>query len=115
MPNTACWRGYIASWSVIDNKLYLVEWTGYLRGEEEANISNLFPGQATVFADWFAGSIVLHIGREIACDYMPKHEGTMSLEFESGVLVSESEHWLTAEEIMKAIKEEEELDNVMPF
>ncbi len=115
VPNTACWRGYIASWSVIDNKLYLVEWTGYLKGGDEANISDLFPNQTRVFADWFTGSIVLHMGSEIAYDYIPKYEGTLSLKFERGVLISESEHWLTAEEIMKAIKEQEELDNIMPF
>ena len=113
--NTACWRGYIASWSVTDNKLYLVEWTGYLKGGDEANISDLFSGQATVFADWFTGSIVLHIGNVIAYDYIPKYDGTLTLEFERGIIISESQNWPTAKEIMKAIKKQEELDNMMPF
>lgn len=28
-PHTACWRGYIGSWLIEDNKLYLVDLNAY--------------------------------------------------------------------------------------
>lgn len=86
-----------------------------MKGGDKANISDLFPNQTRVFADWFTGSIVLHIGNVIAYDYIPKYDGTLTLEFERGIIISESQNWPTAKEIMKAIKKQEELDNMMPF
>jgi hypothetical protein len=71
--NTSCWRGYVATWKIEDNKLYLTEIRNscyptsedYVRvayntaganiGKEFADLSTLFPGRfenGRVFADW---------------------------------------------------------------
>jgi hypothetical protein len=55
--NSACWRGYQASWEVGDDRLYLVR----IEGISESHpllLADLFPGFGQrVFAHWFTGTI----------------------------------------------------------
>jgi len=54
--STGCWRGYIGSWIIEDDKLYLMglcdAWGG-----NGISIGTLFPGEQKVFAEWFSGEI----------------------------------------------------------
>lgn len=56
--STACWRGYIGSWSIRRGKLYLTRLEGSFRLE----------GKDAIFADWFSGN--LRIPRGKILDYI---------------------------------------------
>lgn len=56
--STACWRGYVGTWKIEDNRLWLVELIGRFR--------LAVPGP--VFADWVTG--VLRVPRGELLDYV---------------------------------------------
>jgi hypothetical protein len=64
-PNTATWRGYIATWEIDRGVLYLKTiraWTD--RGE--VGLATLFPGQqGPVAATWFTGKLKVPQGKII--------------------------------------------------
>lgn len=55
--STACWRGYIATWEIKNDKLYLIGLEGYLKNHKQVNLRYLFPFRKRVFARWFSGEI----------------------------------------------------------
>jgi hypothetical protein len=112
-PNTACWRGYTATYVVQNDKLFLTEWNGYIQDYIPVGIDYLFPGETFMFADWFTGAIAIgDLGRLIVFDgQFSIHEGELLLQFENGVLIKEYEKWLSKEE---ADRLEEEYKN-LPF
>ena len=109
---TCCWRGYIAIWKIIDNKLYLTKiknycYLSYMRnveaynnvgigidsiGSEFADLKTLFPERyenEKVFADWFTGSIATPQGKSLF--YVPTqeqytYERELEFYFEQGIL-----------------------------
>lgn len=65
--NTACWRGYIAYWEVIDNRLYLTNIYNCNRGAK-TDLNTLFPGKVQddrVYADWFSDTVTAYSGELI--------------------------------------------------
>jgi hypothetical protein len=64
-PNTATWRGYIATWEIDRGVLYLKAiraWTY----QGEMSLENLFPGQkGPVAATWFTGKLKVPQGKII--------------------------------------------------
>jgi hypothetical protein len=64
-PNTATWRGYVATWEIDRGVLYLKAiraWTD--RGE--VGLTELFPGRkAPVAATWFTGQLKVPQGKMI--------------------------------------------------
>ena len=53
--STGCWRGYIAYWELIDNRLYLS--SIYIGDHATVNLEDLFAETAQdgrVYADWFS-------------------------------------------------------------
>lgn len=64
--STACWRGYIATWELMNDKLYLVRVNGChssSEGEEEvvADLKKLFPERykdGKILADWVNGDLI---------------------------------------------------------
>jgi hypothetical protein len=62
-PNTATWRGYIATWEIDRGVLYLKAikaWTG----QGEVGLPALFPGQkGPVAATWFTGKLRVPQGK----------------------------------------------------
>jgi len=116
---TACWRNYIGTWTIKDNKLYLTELRLF---SEEENINNegvaaflvsskdeagnatssksdtlmerLFPNQKEVFADWFSGEVRIPCGKMleyIHMGYASIYEKDLVLVFEKGALVEQYE------------------------
>ncbi|MCP3873927.1 MAG: hypothetical protein GY699_12315 [Desulfobacteraceae bacterium] len=92
---TACWRGYIATWKIDDNYLYLmklVEGT-CSSNAEEIQISKVFPGSnGPVKATWFTGTIRIPQGKEleyIHMGYRSKYEKDLFITFENGKLIKE--------------------------
>jgi hypothetical protein len=97
MPHTACWRGYVARWEIIDDNLNLTSISGTVcrrrfegdapkkarckqrhRGECEVtsvDMAELFPDNSgKVFAEWFTGELKIPNG--IMKDYV--HMGYLS-------------------------------------
>ncbi len=93
-PNTACWRGYIGTWHIDDNKLYLIEFKGYNKDHEEVGMDYIFPDQKKVFAGWYTGEIKISQGEMIHYEHMgykSVYEKDLFLEFDKGILVAARE------------------------
>ena len=78
--STACWRGYIGSWSIRRGKLYLTKLEGRF----------CIKGKEAIFADWFTGE--LHIPRGEMLDYVHAgfdsvYEQEIVLKVEQGVVI----------------------------
>jgi len=92
--STACWRGYIGSWEIADNKLYLIGLEAYIDNYKEVDLGYVFPNQDKVFAYWFSGHIRVPTGKMIEYVHMGYNsifEKDLILEFREGVLISEKE------------------------
>ena len=102
-PSTACWRGYVASWLIEDDKLYLIDLKAYLLKEKfrndgvckndciEVRLDYLFPNQDKVFADWFSGLLRIPHGkliRYVHMGYGSIYEKELYLRFVNGKYVS---------------------------
>ncbi len=68
--STACYRNYVATWEIIDDKLYLVKFHGVYRlGDDEPD-----------FVDWYSGTIKISI-----------NDVLKGIEIKSGNVISISE------------------------
>ena len=103
--STACWRGYIGTWRIEQQRLYLVNLAGEVFTDEKASyadetfrtrtvtMDDLFPGWPDgVFAHWYSGELRIIRGNLVRY----KHQGWMSrfefeqyLTVEAGVVVGE--------------------------
>lgn len=112
-PNTACKRGYYAKYVVQSNKLFLIEWNGFIKDYMKVGMDYLFPGESFVFADWFTGNICIgDLGRFLATNGpYPIHEGRLLLQFKQGLFIKEFERWLPKDEADRL----EEEDRKLPF
>lgn len=94
-PTTACWRGYIGTWEVKDDKLYLIDLIGYLNQyiqdkQKEVGLDYLFPDENEVFAEWYTGEIKVDKGEIIGINettYRWIFEESISLKIIKGLLV----------------------------
>ena len=64
---TALWRGYVGSWEIVDNRLYLIGISGTLEGGVEATLATIFPDfPDRVFAHWYSGTIRIPQGNNLS-------------------------------------------------
>jgi hypothetical protein len=90
--NSWCWRGYVGSWEVKENSLFLIELKGHTTNLVEITLDFLFPNQKRVFAGWFTGEITIRHGRCKPMGYGLKvHEKYLYLTFKDGILIGEKE------------------------
>jgi len=55
---TALWRGYIGTWEIVGDRLYIVGLSGTLKDGTEATLETVFPGYPDrVFAHWYSGTL----------------------------------------------------------
>ena len=94
-PSTACWRGYVGTWEIIESagveRLYLVELSAHRSYEEIVGVSDIFPGFDRVFAHWFSGEIRLPQGdllEYVHGGYASQYEYDLFLEIKKGLVVS---------------------------
>lgn len=91
--NSACWRGYIGTWEVVENRLCLTAIEGNLKSGEIANLETIFPNATgPVFAHWFSGVLRIPQGEVLEYvhgGYESTYERDLLLKFEAGVLVSQ--------------------------
>jgi hypothetical protein len=67
---SSLWRGYVGTWEIVDDRLYMVELTGKLEDGSDANLATIFPSHPDkVFAHWYSGKISIHQGQRIK--YVP--------------------------------------------
>lgn len=89
---TALWRGYLGTWEIINDRLYLVKLHGELESGQDADLETLFPGYGErVFAHWYSGVIRLPQGKMLEYVHMgygSTYERDQLLDFERGVLVA---------------------------
>ncbi len=93
--STALMRGYVATWELLDDRLYLVAIQGWLSNGEDASLESVFPGYPErVFAHWYSGRIRVPRGKllkYIHAGYASIYERDLLLDFERGVLVASTE------------------------
>jgi hypothetical protein len=89
--STALWRGYIGSWEIVDDRLYLISLQGKLENGADTTLETIFPDfPHKVFAHWYSGSIRIPEGKQIEyvhMGYASTYERDLFLEFERGVAV----------------------------
>ncbi|MEI6754070.1 MAG: hypothetical protein WCK78_13010 [Paludibacter sp.] len=99
----SCWRGYVAIWKIVDNKLYLIGIDSnpldfqkikskYKRVESENLMETVFPQQSEVFASWFNGVLKIQKGELIEyvhMGYESVYETEICIQFANGVIIEE--------------------------
>nr|MBP7911909.1 hypothetical protein [Pseudomonadales bacterium] len=91
---TANWRGYIGTWEVRGQRLYLVGLEGRSGEGAELTLVSLFPGHGSrVYAHWYSGTVRLPEGKLLKYfhgGYGSTYERDRLLRFDKGVLVETS-------------------------
>lgn len=89
---TALWRGYVGSWEIVNDRLYLVGLRGTLEDGTEASLATVFPEfPDSVFAHWYSGTIRLPKGKQLKYVHMgygSTFERDLLLDVERGVVVT---------------------------
>ena len=88
---TGCWRGYIGTWKLENDRLYLIDLVGTkfdseLNTHKEVGMEYLFPNQEVVFANWFSGYLEIPEGETLA-EGPTAFNGILFLKFDKGVFV----------------------------
>lgn len=90
-----CWRGYLATWSIDDNKLFLVAIDAEHPDGTKVKLSDIFLlDEKKVFAVWFTGELILPLGNIL--HFSPTmcfnyYERYMILTIKQGILISSRE------------------------
>jgi hypothetical protein len=68
--SSANWRGYLATWEIKDDKLFLKDVTIAVSDPKDEHgaigksiTGDLYPGAAEVFADWYTGALIVPDGK----------------------------------------------------
>lgn len=87
---SARWRGYVGSWDIWQNRLYLIGLEGTLKDGRSATVEALFPGfPDRVFAHWYSGTVRIPQGKLLQYmhgGYASVYERDLFLEVEKGVV-----------------------------
>ncbi|NME70738.1 hypothetical protein [Flammeovirga aprica] len=67
--STACWRGYIAFWEIIDDKLYLIKLENELGDQLDLSFFPDWSYNDIIHADWVSYSILAPYGKKLNYDY----------------------------------------------
>lgn len=82
--STACWRGYMGTWEIIDNKFYLKDIIGrYQKTTDDP-----------IFADWFTGVLRIPQGellQGIHMGFASVYEKELHIKIDKGVVVKQAE------------------------
>jgi len=89
--STACWRGYLGTWEIMEGKLYLVDLEATITNFNKVGIDYFFPNNDKVFASWYSGEIRIPNGELLRYEhmgYMSVYDEDEYLTIEKGVLIS---------------------------
>lgn len=88
---TALWRGYVGSWLIEHDRLYLVELNGPLKEGTQATLRTVFPDfPDRVFAHWYSGKLRCPRGRRLEYVHMgfgSTYEEDLFIEVRKGVVI----------------------------
>ncbi|MCL2800355.1 MAG: hypothetical protein FWD28_01170 [Treponema sp.] len=100
--STALWRGYIATFEIIQNELWVVDikievitspaGSRNFTKELVSVINEVFDGNDRIKADWFSGLLIIPQGRIIRYEHMgyaSTYEGYIILEIHNGNFIKE--------------------------
>ncbi len=91
-PHTACWRGYVGTWEVANDKLYLVGFEGWAADGSKLTLGDIFPDRiGRVLASWFSGKVKIPSGELLQYNHLgfaSAYEADIILKFRKGVLLS---------------------------
>jgi hypothetical protein len=88
---TALWRGYVGSWDIVDDRLYLIKINGSYKDGSPVTLASLFPEfPERVFAHWYSGELRIPEGKLL--DYVHQgygstYERDIFLQVENGVVI----------------------------
>lgn len=91
-PSSALWRGYIGTWEIIGERLYLIRLEGTLKSGGTFCMESLFPGfPDRAFAHWYSGT--LRIPKEKLLKYVHRehasvYESDLFIDIEKGRLIT---------------------------
>lgn len=92
---TACRRGYIAEWEILDDKLYLTNISGIkvFHVEPIVKMSTLFPhSKGNIFATWFTGTLWVPMGKMLQyvhSGYASVYERDLVIAVDKGLVVGQ--------------------------
>lgn len=89
--STALYRGYIGTWEIVDQRLYLIQFEGSLMDGRKVNVGTIFPDHpGRVFAHWYTGTISLPQGEILEpCVFgRPTYEQDLLINIEKGVVTN---------------------------
>lgn len=70
VPVTNCWRGYVATWEIFNDCMYLVNII-FHAAEGDFGLDYIFPGNTgKVKARWYSGELNIPIGEELYQEHM---------------------------------------------
>lgn len=91
-PHTALWRGYIGTWEITEQRIYIIALRGYLHGGRHVDLSFLFPEHPKrVFAHWVTGTLRATRGKQLKYvhrGFASVYEQDVFFEFDDGFLKS---------------------------
>lgn len=91
-PHTALWRGYVGSWDIQNDRLYLLELRGCGGSGTNVTLRDLFPDYPErVFAHWVSGVFRARRGKQLEyvhAGFASIYEQDMFFHFENGILRS---------------------------
>jgi hypothetical protein len=90
--STALWRGYVGTWEILNDRLYLLELRGTLKSGDDATLESVFPGfKDRVFAHWFSGRLRIPQGKRLEyvhMGYASTYERDVLLTLQNGVVLT---------------------------
>jgi hypothetical protein len=94
MSSTACWRGYIAEWTILNGKIYLSNIYACHDHKIKIDLKRVFGKELKenmLFANWITGKLYVPNGKCIEyvnLDYNSIYETETAIEFKDGVLIT---------------------------
>jgi hypothetical protein len=88
---STCWRGYIATWEIFKENLYLVNII-YHAHDDEFGLDYLFPkNTGKIRADWYTGELKIPIGNELYQEHMedPIYDSNWYISIKKGKFLSQ--------------------------
>ena len=91
---TALWRGYVGTWEILDERLYLIGLVATMKDGSPANLATLFPDYPErVFAHWYSGELRVPQGKLLEYvhqGYGSTYEQDLLITVAKGVVVGTS-------------------------
>jgi hypothetical protein len=86
---TSCWRGYIATWEITDNVLYLIDII-FNSWEGDVGLASIFAkNTGRIKATWYTGELRVPFGERLKLDYdEPGYESDLFLNVKKGKVLS---------------------------